>query len=319
MENGKKVLESVRGFIKRTNEDHVGAYSAQAAYFLILSFIPFVLFLASLVKYTPLTYTIVQDAIISFLPESVQGVILSIVQEIFNRNSAIVPLTVVTALWAAGKGCQAMINGLNTIYHVKETRNWLLTRIRSVFYTLLFVIALVTSLTLLVLGNRIQKYISVYLPFVGRILGQILNTRTFLVFIVLLCVFLFLYKMLPNRKATLKSQMPGALLTAMAWMVFSYFFSLYFTFFPNFSNMYGSLTAIIMIMLWLYVCMNIVLYGAEINAYYEKDFRQAQEMAKEFLEKGKDEKEMELEDVFDRIFEEEQKKKKEKSQKRKES
>ena len=113
--------------------------------------------------------------------------------------------------------------------------------------------------------------------------------------------------------------MPGALLTAMAWMVFSYFFSLYFTFFPNFSNMYGSLTAIIMIMLWLYVCMNIVLYGAEINAYYEKDFRQAQEMAKEFLEKGKDEKEMELEDVFDRIFEEEQKKKKEKSQKRKES
>lgn len=319
MERGKKVIESVRGFMKRKNEDHVGAYSAQAAYFLILSFIPFVLFLASLVKYTPLTYTLIQDAIISFLPESVHGVILSIVQEIFNRNSAVVPLTVLTALWAAGKGCQAMINGLNTIYHVKETRNWLSTRIRSVFYTLLFVLALVISLTLLVLGNRIQKYIMEYLPFVGRILGQILNARTFLVFIVLLCVFLFLYKMLPNRKATLKSQLPGALLTAMAWMVFSYFFSLYFTFFPNFSNMYGSLTAIIMIMLWLYVCMNIVLYGAEINAYYEKDFRQAQEMAKEFLEKTKDEKELELESAFDKIFEEEQRRKREKDGKERKS
>ena len=85
-----------------------------------------------------------------------------------------------------------------------------------------------------------------------------------------------LYRYLPNRKASLKSQIPGAFIIAVAWLLFSYFFSLYFTFFPNFSNMYGSLSALIMVMLWLYCCMNLLLYGAEINAYFENQFRQAQ-------------------------------------------
>ena len=70
---------------------------------------------------------------------------------------------------------------------------------------------------------------------------------------------------------------------AVGWSVFSYFFSLYFELFPNFSNMYGSLTALIMLMLWLYICMNLVLYGAEINAYFEKQFRMAQATVKERL------------------------------------
>lgn len=88
-------------------------------------------------------------------------------------------------------------------------------------------------------------------------------------------VFLVLYRYLPNRRASLKSQVPGAFLTAVAWSVFSYLFSLYFTFFPDFSIMYGSLSTLILVMVWLYFCMNLLLYGAEINAYFESQFRQA--------------------------------------------
>ena len=88
-------------------------------------------------------------------------------------------------------------------------------------------------------------------------------------------VFLILYKFVPNRKATFKSQIPGAFLIAIAWSVFSYGFSFYFEIFPGFSNMYGNLATIIMVMVWLYVCMNLLLYGAEINAYFEKEFRLA--------------------------------------------
>ena len=170
----------------------------------------------------------------------------------------------------------SLIAGLNTIYHVKETRNWLINRIYSVLYMFLFVIALVTSLLLLVMGNRIHSILAVHMPLIGKVIGRILNAKTFLVFVVLFLVFLVLYRYLPNRKASLKSQVPGAFIIAVAWSLFSYFFSLYFTFFPNFSNMYGSLSALIMVMLWLYVCMNLLLYGAEINAYFENQFRQAQ-------------------------------------------
>ena len=263
------------GFMERVSGDHVGAYATQAAYFLIMSFIPFVLFLTAIVQYTPLTYREVRQAIMSVVPENLQGFVLNIVAEVFSKSAAVLPLSALVALWSSGKGTQALINGLNTIYHVKETRNWLVNRIYSMFYMFLFVLALIASLLLLVMGNRIHVLISGYVPFLGNMIGRILGAKTFLVFVMLFFVFLVLYRYLPNRRASLKSQVPGAFLTAVAWSVFSYLFSLYFTFFPDFSIMYGSLSTLILVMVWLYFCMNLLLYGAEINAYFESQFRQA--------------------------------------------
>ncbi|MDO4679480.1 MAG: YihY/virulence factor BrkB family protein, partial [Eubacteriales bacterium] len=277
----QSVIQLLSGFMDRISSDHVSAYAAQAAYFLILSFIPFVLFLTTFIRYTPLTYNLVRDAIIGFVPNNLQSFLLGILGDVYMRSSAIAPITAIIALWSAGRGMQSITNGLNTIYHVKETRNWLMTRIYSVVYTMLFVISLIVSLTLLVLGTRIQAAIAKHFPIIGDILGRLIGARTLLVFAVLFLVFLFLYKVLPNRKATFKSQIPGALITAVAWSVFSYGFSIYFELVPNFSNMYGNLTAIIMVMLWLYVCMNLVLYGAETNAYFEKQFRMAQASVRE--------------------------------------
>lgn len=284
------VVQKVMGLMSRIKNDHVGAYAAQAAYFLIMSFIPFVLFLTAIIPYTPLTYNLLRRGIMSIIPENIQGFILGILATVYEGNTAILPISVVLALWSAGKGLQALINGLNSIYHVSETRNWLINRIYSVFYTLLFVVALIGSLILLVLGNRIQAVVARYIPFLGEMIGRIIGARTFVVFIALFFIFMVLYKVLPNRKATLKSQVPGALLTAMAWLAFSYGFSIYFEFFPGYSYLDGTLAAVIMVMLWLYVCMNLVLYGAEINAYFEKEFRKAQASVRELLSKEKEQK-----------------------------
>lgn len=271
----KLSFQMLFGFFKRMQQDHVSAYASQAAYFLIMSFIPFVLFLTTIVQYTPLTYGMVREAILSVVPQNLQGFVLSIVAEVYTRSSAVLPVSALVALWSSGKCIQALTRGLNTIYHVQETRNWLISRIYSVIYTFLFVVAIVVCLLLLVLGNRLHELVLEYIPFVGIIIGRILSARTFLVFVVLFFIFLILYRFVPNRKATLKSQAPGAFLTAVAWSLFSYFFSLYFSLFPGFANMYGSLATIILAMLWLFVCMNLLLYGAEVNAYFEKELREA--------------------------------------------
>ena len=296
---GKKTDKStvglILGFVKRMQEDHIGAYAAQAAYFLIMSFIPFVLVLTALVQYTPLTYRMLRQAILGFVPLNLQDFVLKIIAEVFTKSAAVVPISGLFALWSSGKGIQSLIAGLNVIYHVKETRNWLLTRIYAVFYTLSLVIAVIVSLLMLVLGNEIQKAVSRYIPFLGRVLGKILGARALLVFGVLFLVFLMLYKVLPNRKATFKSQIPGALIIAVAWSIFSYGFSFYFEIFPGFSNMYGNLATIIMVMVWLYICMNLLLYGAEINAYFEKEFRIAHKSVQELLAHEKEKKQQENE------------------------
>lgn len=284
----KTVIEAIltiRGFMNRVFKDHVSAYAAQAAYFIILSFIPFVLFLLTVVRYTPLTQDLIRRVILEICPENFRGLVVSIVNEVYQKTSAVLPITLILSLWSSGKGVQAITNGLNTICHVEETRSWLLTRLWSMFYTLVFVVAIIASLVLLVFGNSLQKSLTGRWPWLGRMIAQIIGARTIVAFFILMSVFLALYKVLPNRKASFKSQMPGAFLTAVAWMVFSYAFSLYYTFFPNTLNMYGSFATVILIMLWMYICMNIVLYGAEINAYFEKPIQDAHKMAREWLDR----------------------------------
>lgn len=264
-----EVFHFFKGFTDRAFRDHVSAYAAQAAYFIILSFIPFVLFLLTIVRYTPLTKDMVDRAIVEICPDNFRGLVSAVVNEVYGKTSAVLPITLLLSLWSSGKGVQSLTNGLNTIYHVEETRGWLTTRLWSVFYTLVFVLAIVASLVLLVFGNSLQKSLTAEWPWLGRLVAQIIGARMLGSFFVLMAVFLAFYKVLPNRKTTFKSQMPGAFVTAVAWMAFSYAFSLYYTFFPGALNMYGSFATVILIMLWMYFCMNIVLYGAEVNVYFE--------------------------------------------------
>ncbi|MBQ7372813.1 MAG: YihY/virulence factor BrkB family protein [Blautia sp.] len=287
----KNIFKVFLGLIERASHDHVGAYAAQAAYFLILSFIPFLIFLMTILRYTPISYNMVRHAIMGVVPENLHSFVLGIVAEVYGKSSAALPIAAVTSLWSAGKGMHSLTNGLNTIYHVKETRGWFFTRIHCIGWTILFVLALVASLFFVVLGNQLNAQISKYIPFLGKRISRIMPARSYLVFAALFFIFLVLFKALPNRKAAFRSQIPGAFLTAVAWSAFSYLFSLYFGRFPGFTNMYGSLAAIIAIMLWLDISMILVLYGAEINAYFEKEILEARKSVRHLIHHEKKETE----------------------------
>ena len=281
------MIKTIRGFMKRLNEDHVGAYAAQSAYFILLSFIPFVLLVVTLVKYTPLTRDDVYS-VLNMLPTEFQSYVGGIVNEIFYQSVAYMPITIITTLWSAGKGIAALTNGLNSIYHVTETRNYIINRLRGMAYTLIFAAAFLTSLVLLVFGTRIQNKLTEHLPMVARVTSSIMGMRTLITTGVLAVLFLVLYKCIPNRKASFKSQCPGALISSLAWSIFSLAFSMYLDIALAASNMYGSLTMIVFIMIWMYFCMWILLIGAEINAYFEDKLRKLQNAAIEHFMENKE-------------------------------
>lgn len=281
----KKYLKIIFGFTDRLSKDHVAAFAAQAAYFILLSFIPFLMLLLTLVQYIPpiRDQKIVTDMLIQFMPDTgdFRDFLLNIISEIYAKGTAVVPFTAIFTLWSAGKGVQALTNGVNAIYHVEETRNYVITRIRSAIYTLFFIIAIIGSLVLLVFGNSIQKLLSKYIPVLGKVTAYIIGMRTVISLCILSCIFLMIYKFLPNRKSGWKNQIPGAVISAVAWSLFSLGFSIYIDVYDGLSNMYGSLTTIMLILLWLYFCMFIILIGAEINAYFEDRFRKLHQMASE--------------------------------------
>ena len=283
--------------MNRMAQDHVSAFAAQAAFFILMSFVPFLMLLLPLVTYVSITKDMVVEMILQVMPDAgdFRSFLLSIIQEVYDKSTAVVPISAIFTLWSAGKGLQGLTNGVNAIYHVKETRNYVVTRIRSALYTLVFILAVIGSLILLVFGNSIQKLLTRYIPALARVTAYIIGMRTAVSLVVLALIFLMVYKFLPNRKTSFRSQVPGAVISAVAWSLFSLGFSVYLDYYDGFSNMYGSLTALIMVMLWLYICMNLLLYGAEINSYFEKQFRLAQASVREMLSREHEEAEKEIE------------------------
>lgn len=258
-------------FIKKLNKDHVGAYAAQAAYYIMLSSIPFLMLLLSLIKYTPVSQANLMQFMADLFPTSITPLMTSIIAELYTRSITLISVTAIMAMWSAGKGIQAITTGFNSVYDLSETRNYFILRIRSTLYTVLLILLVVVSLVVLVFGESLHGFFKEHIPILEEITQTIVRMRILLSICIQTILFMFLYRFIPNRKGIWKWQLPGALFTSVGWNLFSYAFSFYLDKFSNMTYMYGSLTTLVIIMLWLYFCMYILLIGAEINACVEQD------------------------------------------------
>ena len=265
MERLKQIFTRVSQIPKQASKVHMGAYAAQAAYFLMLCMIPIILLLLTLVQYTPVTKADVMTAVIQVFPASVDSMITSIVNQVYNQSTGIIPVTVIIAMWSAGKGVLSITTGLNCIYGCPETRNYFFLRIRATLYTIMFIVVILVLLVLSVFGNSLNLLILEHLPFLSGTADWLIEARTVISPAVLVVFCLLIYKFLPNRRDRLIRQLPGAAFAALGGLVISWIFSVYLDIFEGFSSMYGSLTTIVLIMLWMYFCMYSILMGGEIN------------------------------------------------------
>ena len=265
MKKIKQIYQNITNITAVVSADHVGAYAAQTSYFFMLCMIPIILLLLTMVQYTPVTKADVMTAVIQVFPSSVDSLITSIVNQVYNQSTGVIPITIVVALWSAGKGVLAMTSGLNCVYKCNETRNYVFLRIRATIYTVMFIIVIIFLLVLSVFGNTLNLFIAEHIPIMLGVAEKLLETRIIITPIVLVAFSLMIYKFLPNRRDKFRYQLPGAMFSAVGWMIISWIFSVYLDVFKGFSSMYGSLTTIVLIMLWMYFCMYCILLGGELN------------------------------------------------------
>ena len=266
-----QLYQRIRNFLNKLNEKHVSAYAAKTAYFIMLSFIPFLMLLFTMIQFIEVDKTDVQLLFAGAVPSTIEPLLNSIIDEIYGKSSTVISLSALATLWTAGKGITAVIQGLNCVFDVKETRNYIMLRIYGAFYTVLMLVAVILLMVLVVFGNKLKIFLVTIIPFVDRIVTSILRFRYVISMLVLVVMFAMIYCYMPNKKLRLKGQFPGAMFSAISWSLFSYGFSLYVDYFGNMSNMYGSLTTMVVVMLWLYMCMYIMLIGAMVNTMLEED------------------------------------------------
>lgn len=261
-----KIIQWIKGILKKINEDHLGAYASQAAYFIVLSALPFCIFLLTLLSYSPLSYEDLIDILQMLSPKMANDIIRSILIQVYEQSTiAITSFTIIFVLWSAGRGILSITKGINEIYHIHETRNYVHLRLISAFYTLWLAVALIVTLGLLVFGNLIYRKVIEHLPFLHNIAAVVISMRMLIIFCLLTLFFIFIYKVLPNKKTKLLHVLPGAIGCSLGWMITSVIFSIYFSLSHGFSYMYGSLAGAMMILLWLYACMYELFLGAELN------------------------------------------------------
>jgi len=265
----RKILKKIEKIIEKIEKDHVSAYAAQSAFFMMLSMVPILLLLMTLVRYTPVTQGDIIEIVHELFPRTISSTIISVVDEAYRQTGTTISITFLVVFWSAGKGVLAISNGLNAIRGLSETRNYFVLRIRAAFYTVIFLVAIILTLVLLGFGNSISFLVSRYIPVIQYIIDFIIEIRTVTMMLILIVVSVCIYLFLPNKRGRLKYQFPGAVFTAVGWTFASFLFSVYMDIFKGFSNIYGSLTTIILIMLWLYFCMYVILLGGEINDILE--------------------------------------------------
>ncbi|MFV0361597.1 MAG: YihY/virulence factor BrkB family protein [Suipraeoptans sp.] len=269
---GKKLSKYLKrlNILKLMNNamDHnVAAFAAQSAFFFVLSMIPILLLLLTLILNLPLAVTrgeIVEMAVRVF-PSSVESLITSIINQVYDQSNTFIPFTIIVAIWSAGRGVVALTSGLNKIYSTKEKRNYLMVRIRASFYTLIFIVVIVLILIISVFGNTLRDFIVEHAPITEEIIGRVLRLRNTVSPFLVMIFTVILFKFLPSRHTKFKYELPGAIFAALGWSLISWIFSVYLKIFSGFATMYGSLTTIILVMMWLYFCMYCILIGGEVN------------------------------------------------------
>ena len=267
----------IRNFIKRLKKDNISATSAQLSYYLILSVFPFIIFLLNVLSYTPFGQQEVLSHILLNLPKDTVAVIEPIIMGVINTSSTtLLSLSLLFSLWLGSNGVKNVIAAMDSAFDTNEKRNRLLMRFLSLIFTIILALIIVLTLMTQVFGSQILTLVRQnigdyeWITFVYNLVQWLLPL------VVMVLTFSVLYKFGPSfvkqPKPLFRHAFIGGIVAMIGWGLVSNVFKLYVDNFGNFSLVYGSLTGVIALLIWLYLTSMMIMLGAEVTAtlYHQK-------------------------------------------------
>lgn len=255
-----------------TQKDDIFGRAAQLAYYFLLALFPLLLFLTSLIGVMIGSGTGLRHSLFNYLSKVIPGSAFKIVDTTLNDITAAssggkLAFGMLAALWAASNGMGAITNALNIAYDVKESRPWWKQRLMAVELTVALSVLIITALVLVLFGGRLGQHVANFYGLGGAftVAWTILQWPIALAFV--LIAFGLIYYLAPDVRNQKWSWItPGSVIGVVLWLLISFGFRLYLHFFDSYSKTYGSLGAVIVLMLWLYLTGAAILIGGEVNS-----------------------------------------------------
>jgi len=268
-----------QGLAKRVwadiGKDKIFSHAAELAYFFLLALFPLLLFLTSVIGLVIGSGTGLRHSLFNYLGTVLPGSASQLVSTtMFEVSSASgggkISFGILAALWAASNGMGAISESLNVAYHVEESRPWWKQRLTAVSLTIVLAVLIISALVLVLYGGKIVDGLAASYGFgvVFVVLWKILQWPVVLIF--LLLGFALIYYWAPDLcDQNWKWVTPGAVVAVALWLLVSFGFRLYLHYFDSYSKTYGSMGAVIVLMLWFYFTGASILIGGEINSDIE--------------------------------------------------
>ena len=169
-----QMIRLIKEFMERIKEDHVSAYAAPAAFFLILSAFPFAILILTFTRFLPVTQSDFMLVIQDLLPDEMEKWVMEILQELMdNSGNTLMSFSIIIALWSAARGILSISNGLNSVFRTEESRNYFLLRSIATLHTLIVAVALVILLVVFVFGNSLYQVVLNRFSFLNNIVTLI--------------------------------------------------------------------------------------------------------------------------------------------------
>jgi membrane protein len=265
--------------IWRINEDEVFGRAAQLSYYFLLALFPLLLVLIDILGYMAQEGTQLRNKLLSYLAAIMPRNAVALVRTTLDEISATsgtgkLSLGILAALWAASNGMGAVSQTLNTAYNVRETRSWWKVRLISVLLTLALAVMIVAALAIVLYGGSIGDVLTARFGYsnIFTQLWSVLQWPIALGFV--LATFNLIYNFAPNISPRDRRWFPPGTFVAVAlWLMVSFAFRLYLHYFDSYSLTYGSLGAVIVLMLWFYFTGVAILIGGEVNCEADEKCR----------------------------------------------
>jgi membrane protein len=258
----------------RIAEDDLPGLSAQLAYFFLLSLFPLLIFLFTLLPYLPIHHQDILVTIRGFAPAEAMDLIEKNLMDILkHRHGGLLSIGVIGTIWSASNGLSAIVTAFNKAYNVKESRSFIVSRAMAVLLTIGMIVVIIVAIVLPVFGKGIGLFLFSKFGFSNQFLNLWNALRWVISAVILFLIFTALYWIAPNIKLKCRSVFPGAGFSTVGWIVSSFALSFYVGNFGHYSIAYGSIGAIIVLMIWLYITAFIIILGGEINAFYSTKSR----------------------------------------------
>ena len=261
-------IRRIIDFVDDTKDEHINAFAGQSAFFVFLSIFPLLNLLLMLTPFLPYTQEELVELILRVVPRDLGSFVSGVIEDIFaNNTTSLTIISLGAGLWSSAKGIEAIRNGLNEVYRARVKSNFLLSRAIGVFYTIILIFVILVLAFINLFGDQVGDYLVENFSETAALVGFIVRIRGAVTFALAFFVILLLYTIMPRRKLLMRFQMVGAFLCAGAMVLITWGFSFYISYTMKKSAMYGSLTAIILLLFWLYIIINVFFWCAQVNEF----------------------------------------------------